>query len=202
VAILERLTASTGESPRFLLLRLATGQFSRSLHRNAVTIAAMVTSLAMVVGISTMIFSFRVTVQAWLERSVRADIFIGPAANIILGNRELVRPEALAAMQDQVRKWNVERGRPAEARDRNSVRLDKFRELRVQIEGKQVKMVTFDMAITREMDRLTFVEGDAPSAFSRAVDDGDLIISEALARKFRLSVGDSESTAITPRRQG
>ena len=68
----------------------------------------------MVVGISTMIFSFRTTVEQWLNRSIQSDLVIAPAANLLVGNREFIRPE-------------VERIVTALPH----VKVDSFRELRV-----------------------------------------------------------------------
>jgi putative ABC transport system permease protein len=169
-----------------VFLRLATGQFSRSLHRNAVTIAAMVTSLAMVVGISTMIYSFRTTVELWLNRSIQADLLIAPAANLVLGNRELVRPDAEHALDELARKWN------AQYPGTRTAKVDKFRELRLRLgsDGDEVKLVTYHMKITRGMGRLSYIQGDEESAIGGAIDHEGTVISEALSRKHHLNVGD------------
>src|SRR6202000_228487 len=79
--------------PRAIMARIAFSHFAQSLHRTSVAIASLVIALAMGVGISPMIFSFRTTVEEWLTRSVQADLAIGPAANLLLGNKEMVRPE-------------------------------------------------------------------------------------------------------------
>ncbi len=78
--------------PHSIVARIAFGHFAQSLHRTSMAIASLVVALAMVVGISTMIFSFRTTVEEWLDRSVQSDLAIGPAANLLIGNREMIRP--------------------------------------------------------------------------------------------------------------
>ena len=49
------------------------------------TVAALASALAMLTSISIMIYSFRRTVNRWLERRLVADLFIAPAANEIVG---------------------------------------------------------------------------------------------------------------------
>lgn len=51
----------------------------RSLSRTAVTIAALMVAVSVIIGVSIMITSFRGTVVAWLNDILIADIFISPA---------------------------------------------------------------------------------------------------------------------------
>ena len=159
-----------------LTSRLALGHFSQSLHRNAVAIASLVVALAMVVGISTMIFSFRTTVQEWLNRSIQSDLVIAPAANLLIGNREFIRPEVekiVAALPH--------------------VTYDSFRELRVNLDGQQVKLATVRLAVTREIERLTFVQGNSHDAFDAAMNHDAILVSQPFFRRFHLGLGDSVS---------
>jgi putative ABC transport system permease protein len=160
--------------PGALMPRLAVGHFAQSLHRNSVTIASLVVALAMVVGISTMIFSFRTTVEEWLNRSIQSDLVIAPAANLLIGNREFIRPEVekiIAALPH--------------------VTYDSFRELRVQLNGREVKLATVRMAITRDIERLSFSQGNPAAAFDAAIDHEGVLVSEPFFRRFHLGLGDT-----------
>ncbi len=66
-------------APRYL--RLAAGNLAQSLHRNAVTVAALAAAIAMTVSISVMIHSFRASVDDWIDATLVDDLFIGLAAN-------------------------------------------------------------------------------------------------------------------------
>ena len=155
------------------IARIAFGHFAQSLHRNSVTIASLVVALAMVVGISTMIFSFRTTVEGWLNRSIQADLVVAPAANLLIGNREMIRPE-------------VERLVAATPH----VSYDSFRELRVQFQGQSVKLASVRLAVTRSIERLTFSQGDSHAAFDAAIDHEAVLVSEPFSRRFHLGLGD------------
>jgi putative ABC transport system permease protein len=160
--------------PRAVIPRIAAGHFAQSLHRNSVAIASLVVALAMVVGISTMIFSFRTTVQSWLELSIQSDLVIAPAANLLVGNREVVRPEVeqiVAALPH--------------------VTYDSFRELRVQFQGQLVKLATVRMAVTRDIEKLDFAEGDSRSAFDAAIGHEAALVSQPFQRRYHLGLGDT-----------
>jgi putative ABC transport system permease protein len=166
--------------PRTITARIAFGHFAQSLHRTSVAIASLVIALAMVVGISTMIFSFRTTVEEWLTRSVQADLAIGPAANLLLGNNEMVRPEVEQVIAQTP-----------------GVHYDSYRELRVRVNGQLVKLVSARLAVTRDIERLAFSQGDSHSAFDAAIQNGDVLVSEPFFRRFHLGLGDT-LTLATP----
>jgi putative ABC transport system permease protein len=166
--------------PPSVMARIAFGHFAQSLHRTSMAIASLVVALAMVVGISTMIFSFRTTVEAWLNRSVQSDLVIAPAANLLIGNRELIRPEV----------EKIVAGLPG-------VTYDSFRELRVQLNGEGVKLATVRLAVTRDIERLDFSQGDSHAAFDAAINDGAVLVSQPFYRRFHLGLGDS-ITLATP----
>ena len=164
--------------PQSIVARIAFGHFAQSLHRTSMAIASLVVALAMVVGISTMIYSFRTTVEQWLTRSVQADLAIGPAANLVVGSREMVRPEVeqiVAAIP--------------------GVHYDSYRELRINFRGQLVKMVSARLAVTRNIERLDFAEGDSHAAFDAAIQHGDILVSQPFQRRFHLGLGDTINLA-------
>jgi len=157
-----------------LMARLAVGHFAQSLHRNSIAIASLVVALAMVVGISTMIFSFRTTVEEWLNRSIQSDLVIAPAGNLLVGNREFVRPEVEQLVTALPH-----------------VKVDSFRELRVLLHGQWVKLATVRLGVTRDIEKLTFSQGDPAAAFDAAMNHGAILVSEPFHRRFHLGLGDT-----------
>ena len=160
--------------PASIMARIAVGHFSQSLHRNSMAIASLVVALAMVVGISTMIFSFRTTVESWLNRSIQSDLVIAPAENLLIGNREIIRPEVehiVAALPD--------------------VTYDSFREMRIQFHGQLVKLATVRLAVTRDIERLDFQQGDSHAAFDAAINDAAVLVSQPFYHRFHLGLGDT-----------
>jgi putative ABC transport system permease protein len=172
------VTFSTWIKPRAVMARIAFGHFAQSLHRTSMAIASLVVALAMVVGISTMIFSFRTTVQEWLERSIQSDLVIAPAANLVIGNREMIRPEVEQIIASTPH-----------------VTYDSFRELRVDLNGQQVKLASVRLGVTRYIERLTFAQGNAKDAFDQAIDHGAVMVSQPFFRRFHLGLGDTINLA-------
>jgi putative ABC transport system permease protein len=125
-----------------------------------------------------MIFSFRTTVEEWLNRSIQADLVIAPAANLLIGNREMVRPE-------------VERVIAATPH----ISYDSFRELHVQLNGQSVKFASVRLAVTRYIEKLTFAQGDSKDAFDAAIDHGAVLVSQPFFHRFHLGLGDTINLA-------
>lgn len=84
VPFFARLASSLGR-PLGLVGRLAADTLDRSLHRSGVTIAALASAVSMAVAVSVMIFSFRASVERWVDHTLMADLFVAPAANEIIG---------------------------------------------------------------------------------------------------------------------
>ena len=166
--------------PSSIMARIAVGHFAQSLHRNSMAIAALVVALSMVVGISTMIFSFRTTVESWLRRSIQADVVIAPAANLLVGNREVIRPEVekvVAAIP--------------------GITYDTFRELRVQYQGQFVKLAAARLGVTEDIERLDFDQGDSHAAFAAAIQHDAILVSQTFYHRYHLGLGDT-LTLATP----
>jgi putative ABC transport system permease protein len=125
-----------------------------------------------------MIYSFRTTVEDWLTRSIQSDLVIAPAANLVVGNREIIRPEVeqlIAATPH--------------------VTYDSFRELRVDLEGQSVKLASVRLAVTRDIEPLTLAQGDPRRALDAAIDQGAVLVSQPFFRRFHLGLGDTINLA-------
>ncbi len=162
-----------------ILVRLAAQNLARSLHRNAVTVAALMAAIAMMVGVSIMIFAFRRTVEVWIDRTVIADIFVTPAASETAGVAAFSPPELVA----QIRKIA------------GLDHLDTFREIGVAFRGSRVSLAV--VAGSRR-DNLAFLGGDDSTKQARLFEPGVVLVSEPFARRFGL--WDGQTVALpTPK---
>lgn len=177
----ERRNASaTGNATRTLdaalagllaVIRLAAQNLGRSLHRNAVIIAALMAAIAMTIGISVMIFAFRQTVEIWINRAIVADIFMTAAANETLGNGALFPPEILAAIH----------------REPGIRAVDTVREIGVNIRGDRVSLVSVD---GEDRDKLAFVGGHAAEKRAGFHEPDHVLVSEPFAHRYHVDTGD------------
>ncbi|MFW6070599.1 MAG: FtsX-like permease family protein, partial [bacterium] len=76
--LLMRAVAPLTERLLGVLGRLAPRDIVRSLSRTSVAVAALMTAVSVIVGVSIMIGSFRQTVSTWLGQTLRADVYLSP----------------------------------------------------------------------------------------------------------------------------
>ncbi len=155
---------------RHWMLRLGLQQLVRSMHRSAVTIAALAVAAAMTVSVSVMIHSFRGSVEAWLGNALVADLFLAPAANEIVGLQTFLPPEAVV--------WA--RARP-EVRD-----VGTFRELQVAMNGTPVAMGVVQGGARGDWEFVSALDG-AQNLFH---EPEQVVVSESLSNRFGIRRGD------------
>ncbi len=151
--------------------QLAVMNFRRSLYRNSITIAALASAVAMAVGVSIMIFSFRKTVIAWVEQTLVADIFITPASNEIAGPTSFLPPEARVFFEQH----------PAVSA------VDTFRYLELPFRDGHVALAALRAAGPRHF---LFLGGDRAGQMMRFRNERCAIVSESFARRHHIKAGD------------
>ncbi len=151
--------------------RLAAQNLGRSLLRNSITIASLAAAVAMTVGVAVMVFSFRQTVGSWIEQTLVADLFIGPAANEIAGPHSFMPPETLQFLEKN----------PAVET------IDTFRALELPFRDQ-----TISVAVVRGSDRrnLRFINGRGDQIMARFYNERCVLASESFARRFHVAPGD------------
>jgi putative ABC transport system permease protein len=159
-----------------LLPRLAARNLVRSLYRHSITIAALASALAMLVSVSIMIYSFRQTVDRWLERRLVADVFVAPAANEIVGFENFVSEGFVSFL-----------------RSRSEVELmDTFRYLTASANGEPVYLGIITGSNRNVPD---FVGGENAKRYEAFRLMDRVTISEPLARRLKVNRGDTVTIA-------
>jgi putative ABC transport system permease protein len=173
-----------------IIWQLAAGHLRQSIHRNAVTAAALAAAIAMSVGLMVMIHSFRSSVDQWVNRGIVADLFIAPASNEIVGFDAAVPPAAITWL----------RARP-EVRG-----VDTIRELRCAFKTSSGQNGTESADQTARLTvvggeyrhNLTFLGGGDERKMNRVFHEGSVAVSEPFARRFGVREGD-KLQLISPR---
>lgn len=155
--------------PAGVLVRLAADHLLRSLHRNAITIAALSAAVAMAVSVTVMIHSFRASVQRWIEHTLVADLYVAPALNEIAGLQAFL-PAGAA-------EWAAEQ--PGVAK------IATFREMTVRFHGENAALAVVDGPAR---GRLAFVQGGATASAQFAAGES-VAVSESFARRFAIQPG-------------
>ncbi|MDW8293134.1 MAG: FtsX-like permease family protein [Anaerolineae bacterium] len=79
--------------------RMAARSIANAISRTGVAIAALMVAVSVIIGLQSMIGSFRVTVEAWLEESLTADVYVSPPSTVATANAMTIAPEVIAAFQ-------------------------------------------------------------------------------------------------------
>ncbi len=153
------------------VVRLAGNNFARSVNRHAIAVAAVGAAVAMLVSVSIMIYSFRVTVTRWVDRRLVADIFLSPASNEIVGFENYLPPALIRFIRTV----------PGVAS------LDFFRDVEVRCNGEATSL---GVVIGSKQNAPDFVGGKSREKYQHFFDPDAVIISEPLARRRHLRTGE------------
>jgi putative ABC transport system permease protein len=155
------------------IARLLFGDVAASLSRTGVAVAALGMALAAMIGVSIMVESFRESLRDWLEQTLRADIYVtapGPGAG---------RPERTID-SELVKSMIATRGVVDYGMSRNvTVELPQGPVALSAVQLPRTGHVTDDL-----------VAGD-PAVTWPAFERGDIVISDPLAYRNQLHIGDS-----------
>ena len=143
-----------------LAVRGVTGQLSRA----GIAIAALMVALAVTIGVTLMINSFRLTVENWLEITLYSDIYVSSPA--VIGNR----PQASLSPTLKARIEGIEGVRTVEA----------IRTVQVRGEIGELDLTAVDPERVRDAGIYRFASGSARQTWDR-IREGAIVISESLA---------------------
>lgn len=153
-------------SIRSLAVRLQTTSFA---------VASLAIAVAMLVGITVMVGSFRRTVTVWIAGTLRADVYITTLSWRGTG--------AVGTLDDSI-VTSIER--------MPGVRYaDRLRGFLGFTGDRRVGVVGVDFALPEGEARFPLLAGDPGTAFRAVRQEGAVIITEPLARKAGLVPGDS-----------
>lgn len=142
--------------------------------RHAVAVAAMMTALAMLIGVAIMIGSFRRTVEIWVEETIRADLIVTPASRFTKG----VYATLPAGLLDRINKIT------------GIAAVDPFTGLKITFRGRQLLLAAGDFEVAAARGKLLFVRGDSGKVLTRAKEMNGVIISETAALTHDIRRGD------------
>ncbi len=158
--------------------RLATRNLVRAMHRNSLTTAALMAAIAMTVGVSVMIYSFRATVDTWINRTIQADLFVTLAANETAGFHAPLPQEVLTWLKSRPETESV----------------DTFFEKRISFGEEQVFLAIIDGRMRGELE---FLGGGSDDKSELLRQPSYVAVSESFSRRHQTREGES-ITLLTP----
>ena len=157
---------------------LAAEHIARTPGRNSVTLSALVIGLAILVGVGGMIRSFRYTVELWIDQTIMADLIVAPVSWLDHSDSAESEPELPLQFVDVIQTIP----------GINAV--DPYRQTRVERPEGSLILVARDMSLHAEESRYLFEKGDSTEVLKQVVANKGVIVSEVLAGRLGLGVGD------------
>ncbi|MEM7013498.1 MAG: FtsX-like permease family protein, partial [Verrucomicrobiota bacterium] len=154
------------------LARIAADNLGRSLHRGSITVAALMTAIAMTIGVSVMVGSFRNTVGAWVGHTMQAEVYVLPAANEVIGFHTFLPNELIEDLRQNSTIRNVETYRHSLITRPNG---DSF---------------ILGVVESPEPGQLRFIGGNDEEKTKQLQNEDVVLITEALGNKLNLQDGD------------
>ncbi len=170
-------------APKHLLVRIAAGSLPRHSSRTGPALAALTLALAVAVGVTLMIASFRSTVENWLNLTLRSDLYVGSPA--ISGTR----PLASLSPQLETRLAAVPGVAAAEA----------IRAVLVDSEFGELHLSAVDPSRVRDAELYRLAQGSALEVWEQ-VRAGSVLVSESLASRNPVGRSITLNTDHGPRR--
>ncbi len=162
--------------------RLAAAQIAASIPRVSVPVAALATSVSMLVAIAVMVGSFRQTVIYWVGQTLQADLFVATGRRATLG----VQPTISEALEHAI------------AADPDVDVADRSSSVNVPYQGRLVVVGADDWTVLLSKGRLVFKSpADAIELLRGTIGRDAVVVSESLSLRFGVSPGD-ELTLPTP----
>jgi putative ABC transport system permease protein len=153
---------------------LGSRSVAASLARTSILVGALSTATAMLVSIGVMVGSFRETVSLWMDRQLRADVFVRPAgdpASDRFPTLDATVAEAIAALP-QVQE------------------VDRFRAYAIRYDGAPAMLGGGDARVHGRRAGILLLQGGATRAVFEKLGEGDYaIVSEPFARKHHVWKG-------------
>lgn len=164
--------------PRGTAWRLAVRNLVRAMHRNSLTTAALMAAIAMTVGVSVMIHSFRASVDTWINRTIQADLFVTLAANEVTGFQTTIPDNVIAWLENHPLVESV----------------DTFHEKRIPFGNEEVFLGVISGRMRGDLE---FTGGDSNRKAQLLRTPGYVAVSESFARRHQVRADDTISL-LTP----
>jgi putative ABC transport system permease protein len=153
-------------SLRSLSLRLASSSFA---------VGGLAVAVSMMLGITLLIGSFQRTLETWIETSVRADIYVATESWTRAGEQAGLDPALVQRLREH----------PAVAK------TETLRQIQVQTGERRIRLAGIGLGLEDGEYEMPLRTGD-PATILRELRAGDTaVVSEPLARKQGLGVGDT-----------
>lgn len=156
----------------------------RALSRTSVAIAALMTAVSVIIGVSIMVGSFRLTLIQWLDQTLQADIYLSPPTFSASDRTPVLDPAVVA----QAQTWpGVVGGASA-----------RHVQVMAPAWGRSVQLLAISDDLARGGRPLLWHNGDPDTLVERLLAGEGVMLSEPMLIKQQLSLPPAPVTLLTP----
>jgi putative ABC transport system permease protein len=156
-------------------LRVAIASISAARRRAAWACGAVGMAVALAVAITTMVGSFRQTVEDYLHQTIRSDLWVRPPTGKTGGFLGRLDPK-IVDIALELFGPNV---------------VDPFHETSIHFRGEPISLCAGEYRVVRRAAGMPFRDGSDPKdVFDRAIANGEVIVNEPFANRFGVKEGD------------
>lgn len=165
---------------------LASRSLAASLRRTSVLVAALATSIAMMVSVGIMVGSFRQTVVGWMNDELPADLYLRPAGNPAADRHPTISLE----LADKI------------AALPGVATVDRLKAYEISYQGMPATLGSVDMRVLRAYRNSDFLSG-RPTDVVLAELHGqqNVIVSEPFTYKHHVKRGDTLTLALGEKKE-
>lgn len=156
------------------MLSMAAGSIERNISRTGLAIAALSIAVSSTFGVDVMIGSFRTSVDDWLGNTLQSDVYISVPSTVSTRTNGVIKKEIVNALAQNKATDSMSTG------------------LKVSI---RTSLGEFDTLVLvphkNEPIGINIISDNKASAWNAFLSEQAILVSEPLANKYKLTVGDS-----------
>ena len=164
--------------------RLATRSVSAAISRTSIAIASLMIAVSVIIGLQSMIGSFRMTVESWLEATLIADVYASPPSSgtnnlnsvidaaLIAKLKSQPGVEAVTSLRRATTDFKVQT--PSESEDHNQ-------------EWLTAGLLVVHAETDRQAASFVWTEGDQTDVWTSMLSSDEVQVSEPFANKHGIS---------------
>ena len=156
--------------------RLAAANLGAAPRRAAVAVAALMVAIGMMVSVAILIGSFRTTVVAWADETLKADLFVRPLGLQDASTDSRFSPRVASRVA----------ALPGVAA------VDTFRAITIPFRGSLTTLAATDLASVAARRKLRFLGNVDTATLARTLPNSNrVLVSEPFATRFNVRPGDT-----------
>jgi putative ABC transport system permease protein len=164
--------------------RLATRAVANAISRTSIAIASLMIAVSVIIGLQSMIRSFRVTVETWLGATLIADVYVSPPSSGVNNANSVIDPQLLSDFKAQPGVAAVTSLRRIAT---DFVVVDNAPSSSTSPDWQTAGLLVVHAETDRQASSFVWTNGDHTAVWNRMLDLDEVQVSEPFANKHGIT---------------